>query len=253
MTKAVIFDLDGTLYRGNRAIDGAIGLLSYLEDAGIKTLVLTNAATKSRKGIASKLMDMGFAIKSSQTYPGSYLLAKYISQNYRGKRVYVIGEAGIYEELENEGISIDEENPQIVAVGLDRKFTYEKMSRAHVAITKGAAFIASNPDQTYPVENGSLPGCGAIAASIECASGKKAYYVGKPNPLALEIIKKEHKLKNEDILIVGDRIDTDILFAKNCNVKSALVLSGTAKKEEVKDIKPDMILNSVANLRLDLL
>ena len=137
----------------------------------------------------------------------------------------------------------------IVVVGLDRTLTYEKLAKALGCLNNGAILIGANSDPTYPTETGLKPGAGSIIAAIECASGKKAHIVGKPNIYALEIIEKEHGLKANEILVVGDRLGTDIKFANDCGAKSALVLSGVSKKEDIKEIKPNYILDSVLDIQ----
>jgi HAD superfamily hydrolase (TIGR01457 family) len=249
MIKAVIFDLDGTLYLGKTPLKGAAEKLAGLRERGIKVLFLTNAATRSRANVALKLSNMGFGAVKNEVYCGAYALARYIAQNHRGKKVYFVGEAGIEDEFREAGIA-SSETADIVAVGLDRQFNYDKLCKAHVNISRGALFLASNNDHTYPTESGHLPGAGAIVAAIEFASGKRPYIVGKPNPFLLELMMKEHKLSKDEMLIVGDRLDTDIMFAKNCGIKSALVLSGSTKKEDIKNIKPDFVFDDVTRLSL---
>jgi len=247
MIKAMIFDLDGTIYIGKTAVPGAIDKIKELRKKDVKTIFLTNAATMSRKGIAEKLQNMGFDVQENECYGGAYLLARYISQEHPGKSVYVVGEKGIFEELEKVGVKTADE-ADIVVAGLDRHFTYEKLAKAHRNLSKGALFIASNLDPTFPTEEGSMPGAGSIVAAIEKGSGKAPYVVvGKPNPFVLELIENDHGVKKEEMLMVGDRIETDIHFAHNCGIKAALVLSGVTKKENIKE-KVDYVFDSVADL-----
>jgi 4-nitrophenyl phosphatase len=254
MIKAVIFDLDGTLYRGKTPVPGAAETLEALRGRGVKALFLTNAATRSRANVAAKLNGMGLRAKKEEVYCGAYLLARYIAQNHKGKRVYVVGEQGIFDELKEAGLiaAADEEavagKAGIVAVGLDRKFTYDKLAKAYLALKRGAVFLVSNTDVTFPTEEGELPGAGGMVAAIERVSGKRPHVVGKPNPYVLELIEKEHRLKKEEILVVGDRLETDISFAKNCGIRSALVLSGASKKSDIRDLHPDYVFLSVREL-----
>jgi len=256
MIKAIIFDLDGTLYRGKTVILGAVEKVAELRKAGKKVFFLTNAATKSRTDVAAKLSGMGFDARKEEVVCGAYLLARYIAQNHRGKKVFVVGERGIFDEFMEAGVATTAgEDADVVAVGLDRTFTYDKLCRAHINLRKGALFLASNNDHVYPTEQGDLPGAGSIVAAIEFASGKKPHIIGKPNPYALELLMKENRLKCDEVLMVGDRPDIDIAFAKNCGIKSALVLTGTTKKEEMEKKgkdgrKPDYVLASVADLKI---
>ncbi|MDD5340062.1 MAG: HAD-IIA family hydrolase [Candidatus ainarchaeum sp.] len=250
MIKAVIFDLDGTLYRGKTPLPGAAETLDALRGRGVKALFLTNAATMGRAEVAAKLNGMGLRAKKEDVYCGAYLLARYIAQNHKGNPVYVVGEKGIFDELKEMGITTVEEGAGVVAVGLDRRFTYDKLAKAHLALKRGAVFLASNTDATFPVEGGELPGAGGMVAAIEKVSGKRPHVTGKPNPYVMELIEKEHGLKKQEIMVVGDRLETDIAFARNCGVKSALVLSGASKKEDIREngMRPDYVFGSVAEL-----
>jgi 4-nitrophenyl phosphatase len=249
--KAVIFDLDGTLYLGRTPIPGAKEALERLRKSGKKVFFLTNAATRTRSNIAASLGLMGFLARKEEVISGAYLLAKYISTHYNGKKTYIVGEKGMSEEFADAKIPVADE-ADIVAVGLDRQFTYDKLAKAHLNLKKGAVFLASNLDHRIPTETGDLPGAGSIVEAIAFAAERRPYVVGKPNPLAFEIIKKENNLKEDEVLLVGDRLDTDLAFAKACGIKSCLVLTGNAKREDVKGalFAPDMILPSVAELNL---
>ncbi|MEW6748835.1 MAG: HAD-IIA family hydrolase [Candidatus Micrarchaeota archaeon] len=249
MIRAVIFDLDGTIYIGKTPVPGAAEKIKELRSRGIKTIFLTNAATMSRKGIADRLNGMGFDVREEECYGGAYLLARYIRQEHAGKSAYVIGEKGIFEEFEKVGIKSADEADMVVA-GLDRHLTYEKLARANRNLERGAIFIASNLDPTFPTEEGPMPGAGAIVAAIEKASGSAPYVVvGKPNPFVISLIEKEHGVRKAEMLMVGDRVETDMHFAKNCGIKAALVLSGVTKKEMLKE-EVDYVFGSVADLKL---
>ncbi|MBU0591708.1 HAD-IIA family hydrolase [Candidatus Micrarchaeota archaeon] len=246
--KAVVFDLDGTLFVGKTPIDGAKEKLEELRRKGKQIIFLTNAGTRSRKGVAEKLNAMGFEANEKEVYTSSYLLAKYVTTKYKKKKVFVVGEQGIIDELKLVGVEFSEEDADIVVGGLDRKFTYEKLAKALILLDGGAELIGTNGDSTYPTEHGLMPGAGSVIAAIECASGKKAHLIGKPNICAIEIIEKEHGVNRNEILVVGDRLNTDIKFAKACEVKSALVLTGVSRKKDIKEIKPDYILKSIVEL-----
>jgi len=250
MIKAAIFDLDGTLFLGKTAIPGAAEKLEELRSKRIKTIFLTNAATRSRENLLEKIRGMGLSAEIDEVYCSSYFLAKYIGENHKGKAAYVVGEQGINDELEGHGVKVVDENADIVTVGLDRGFTYEKLAKALKQLHDGAILICSNKDVTFPTETGFMPGAGSIVVAVEAASGKEAISLGKPNTYALEQIKKDHGLENDEVIMVGDRLDTDIAFAKKCGIKSALLLTGVSKKEDIKEIKPDYIFDSIAAFSL---
>ncbi len=251
MIKTAIFDLDGTLILGKTPVPGAAEALEKLRLAGVRVFFLTNAGTRSREGVAHKLDNMGLQAVKEEVYCGSYLVARYIAQNHHGKKAFVVGEHGMNEELKAAGVKVAED-AEIVAVCLDRHVTYEKLAKAHKLLKKGAHFIASNKDHTFPTEHGSMPGAGCIVSALEFSSKKAAYVVGKPNPFAFEIMQNELGLNPEETVMVGDRLDTDIMFAKNAGIKSALVLTGISKKDEIKEkkIEPDFVFASVAELTL---
>lgn len=251
MIKTAIFDLDGTLFLGKTVVPDAPEALERLRLAGVRVFFLTNAGTRSREGVAHKLNNMGLQAVPEEVYCGSYLVAKYIAQNLPGKKAFVVGEQGMKEELEAAGVATGDD-AEIVATCLDRHLTYEKLAKAHKLLKKGAKFIASNKDHTFPTEHGSMPGAGSIVAALEFSSKKTAYIVGKPNPFAFEVMQNELGLNPEETVMVGDRLDTDIAFAKNAGVKSALVLTGISKEAEIKEKKivPDFVFPSVAELTL---
>jgi len=244
-------DLDGTLFIGRTPVPGAAVALEKLRLAGIRVLFLTNAGTRNREGVAHKLTNMGIQATHEEVYCGSYLAARYIAEHHAGKKAFVVGERGMMDELSAAGIKISEK-ADIVVTCLDRHLTYDKLAKAHRLLREGAHFIASNKDHTFPVEHGSMPGAGAIVTALEYSSKKSAYIVGKPNPFAFELMQKELGIGNNDTVMIGDRLDIDIAFAKNAGIKSALVLTGISKKEDIKEKKmePDFVFNSLAELTL---
>ncbi|MBN1170367.1 HAD-IIA family hydrolase [Candidatus Micrarchaeota archaeon] len=248
--KTVIFDLDGTIFLGKTAIPGAREKIEELRSNGVRTLFLTNAGTRTRKGVKEKLAKMGFEINEPEIYTGAYSLARYLAGNHPGKKAYVVGETGLVEELENAGIKIAREDSDIVAASLDRRFTYKKLAMAQRLLLHGAVLVATNYDYTFPVEGGVRPGAGSIVAAIEAASGKKAISIGKPGTYGFELMQRERGIKREETMFVGDRIDTDIAFARNCGIRCALVLTGVSKNKDIKKIKPDYVFDSIADFTL---
>lgn len=252
MINSIIFDIDGTIYLGGQPINGVPDALKELRSQGKKVFFLSNAATRSREDQTEKLNQMGIQADVSEVYNSAYAIADYVARNIPEKTVYVIGEGGVQDELRKKGITVlDDEKADVVAVGLDRTFTWDKLAIANRAIREGAVFLATNLDPVYPDKTGLYPGCGSLVAAVESASGKKPdAVVGKPNPYMLEEIAKDHNLKKDGMIMVGDRYETDILAAKNFGIKSVAVLTGVLKKSEIDNLekKPDYILESVQKL-----
>jgi len=247
MIRNYLFDLDGTLFLGSVPIPGAVEKVRALQE-GKDVYFLTNAATRSRESVAQKLRGIGIAADKANVYCSSYLVARYIAERHPGKSAFVVGEDGLSEELAEAGVEVSE-NAGIVVAGLDRKLTYDKLSQAHRLLCNGAVFIATNKDHAFPVPDGTLPGAGALVALLETSSGRQAHSVGKPDPYMFTLAAKEHGLKAEETMMVGDRLDTDIGFAKRAGMKSALVLTGVAKRgDRLEGIEPDLIVDSVASL-----
>ncbi len=249
--KNIIFDMDGVLHRGKTPIPRAVETLAELRRKGYKIFFLTNNGEHPREFFVKRLEDFGFEAHVDELYASSYGTARYIKENLPGKTTFTFSQ-GMQSELEENGIRVDNTNKaEIVVASLDVHLTYEKLVAAFQAIIGGGVFLASNDDASYPIENGVLkPGAGAITAALEKSTGRKPLIIGKPQPYMLEIILREHELKKEETLMVGDRIETDILMAKQEGLKSAFVLSGVSHKEDVEKtgLTPDYILETVAEL-----
>jgi 4-nitrophenyl phosphatase len=253
MIKAVLLDLDGTLFIGKSAIPGAERALEALRARGIRVFFLTNASTRTRKGTVEKLKGMGIIAHYSEIFGSSFMVADYIATRHPEKTVYCLSERGMHEELAEKGVkTVEDDSADIVAVGLDRQLTYGKLSIAFRAIMKGAVFIASNDDATFPVEDGFLPGSGALVAAVQYSTGKKPIVLGKPNRYGVDLLLRTFRLRKSEVIIVGDRLETDILTGRRIGVKTVLVLTGVSKKKNIRKLKrderPDYVIKSVALL-----
>lgn len=250
--KTIIFDLDGVLYRGSTPVEGAIKTVEKLREAGKKIFFLTNAGTLSREGRTQKLRKLGFEAEEKEVYTSSYGVGYYISKQKRNPSAYCLGEGGLKEQLSSFGIYLTDEKPDFVVVSLDRGINYPRLTTAFKSILNGSKFIATNLDQAFPTNEGLFPGAGSIVKAVEYATGVQPHIIGKPSTYLLEMIFKECDCAKEEILMIGDRIDSDIHLAKRAGIKSALVLSGVSKKEDVDKLKeeekPDYLANSVKDL-----
>jgi len=247
--KALVIDLDGSVYHGNTLIEKADEALNFLGKK-YDILYLTNNSTRSRAEFARKLANFGISCTKQQLITSGYVSAQYIKEHYASSKVYVIGEQGLKDELTEHDITICEEDCDCVLVGLDKEFHYKKMSKALNIILNGAVFIATNNDPFLITSEGVKPGAGSLVSAIETASGKKAIVTGKPSAFITNLIVKELKVKPEEILIVGDNLQTDILMGIKGGMKTALVLTGASKMGDIErlQIRPDHIFESITKI-----
>ncbi len=224
MIKAIIFDLDGTLYFGENLREGALETVIALMDQGYRVFFLTNNSGKSRQQIVDKLNKLGFSAEPQNTYCGSYAIARYLTEN-KISSVYVVGTKGLKKDLESHNIRAkDSSDVPVVVIGIDPRLNYDKIATASDAIRNGAKLIVANIDSSYPIGNNRrLPGCGAMVGAIVGATGYNPdFQVGKPNTYMLELLCKEHRLSTTEICVVGDELENDIKMANNLGCKSVL-------------------------------
>ena len=247
---AYILDLDGVVYRGRTVIPGACESIGRLRSSGSRVVFLTNNATRTRESIALRLEDMGIPCNAGDVISSAYATSVYIKEKYGSSTIYPVGEQGLVEELERAGHTINEQDADYVVAGLDREFTYEKLTRALDLLMNGARFIATNNDAMLPNEYGFLPGAGSMVAAIQAASGVVPDVVGKPNKPIMDVLLKEYGLKIEECVMVGDRLETDILAGIRAGMRTVLVLTGASGKEDIESsgICPDNVLDSIADL-----
>lgn len=252
--KGFLFDLDGCIYRGNRMIQGAAETIEHLRKAGKKILFLTNNSTKTPKEYQEKLKGMGLEVGEEEILTSSVATARYLKRLGPGD-CYVVGEGGLRSALQENGFRVLEADEarlaKYVVCGLDTSLTYGKLAAACYAIQKGARLIATNTDPNMPVEDGYVPGAGAILSAIVTATGAKPTVIGKPSRRMMNIALGMIGLKSSEVVMVGDTLEIDITAAKVSGMAAILVLSGSANIEDVdrSRIKPDLVLNSVADLK----
>ncbi len=248
----VVFDLDGVLYRGNEVVHGAPQVVNEFKKRGAKVRYLTNNSSQTRTAYAEKLNRMGFDAKENEIYSSAYAAAKYL----KGETVYVVGEDGLRDEMKQQNVVLidsPEDFSEWVAVGICWKLKYEHIDEAQHRIRNGAKFLATNLDATYPDEGGRIrPGAGAIVAAVsESANKRPDIVIGKPEKIIMGMIFEETGCTSDETLLVGDRIDTDILLAQRTGCDSALVLSGVTDTPHIQDITPTYVLKSVADLAVE--
>jgi len=251
--QAILADLDGTVNRGRSLIPGADAAYNSLSARGIRWLFLSNNATSLPSDLALRITDLGMSVSADQVVTSASALMYTLSRDYRDARVMVIGELRLIEGIEAAGIRVvqDPSRVDIVLVSRDTGFTFEKLRKAHVAIQNGALFWATNMDATFPVPNGLEPGSGAIAAAVAAVAGRPPDRVfGKPSPDIAEIAMRTLDLPKSSCLVVGDRMETDVLFAKNAGIDSALVLTGVTSRADLHkySFSPDYVLDSISEI-----
>lgn len=242
-----IFDMDGVIYHGTRLLDGVKELVEWLRRESKRFMFLTNSSERSPRELQQKLWRMGLDIDESHFYTSALATASFLGWQAPGGSVYVIGEPGLIGALYDAGLSMNNASPDYVVFGETRAYGYEMIERAVRLVLGGAKLIGTNPDVTAPSEDGIIPACSALIAPIELATGRKAYYIGKPNPLMMRHAMGRLGTDAKDTVIVGDRMDTDILSGLEAGIETALVLTGVTSREMIGTFsyQPTYVLDGV--------
>lgn len=253
--EAYIFDLDGTIYLGNRPLPGAVETIARLRTAGKRTLFLSNNPTRTRRQYAEKLTRLGIPAEESDVVNSSFVLVRWLLREAPHARLFVVGEAPLMGELREAGFVLTEEVDKIdfVVASFDRTFTYHKLQVAFDAIRNGARLIATNGDRYCPVPNGGEPDAAAMIAAIEASTGTRCDpIVGKPSPIMLDMALTLLNLPAEHCMVVGDRVETDILMGITAGMATALVLTGATTREALalSGLQPTFVLERIGDLPL---
>ena len=245
-----ICDMDGVIYHGNNLLPGVREFVNWLYEEKKSFLFLTNASERSPKELQQKLLRLGLEVDESHFYTSALATAKFIHSQAPGCSAYVIGGPGLVNALYDAGITMNDVNPDYVVVGETNSYNYNMILKAVSLINQGARLIATNSDLTGPSDFGIIPACRALVAPIELATGKKAYFVGKPNPLMMRTGLRLLDVHSEDAAMIGDRMDTDIVAGMESGLMTALVLSGVSTLENIKEFsyRPSIILNGVGDI-----
>lgn len=250
--RAVLFDMDGVLYRGKQVLPGARELLAFLDDLGVGYACITNNASMTPGQYEEKLAAMGITMPARQVITSALATSHYLRATYpRGTRAFIVGMRGLREALLGDGHFVeDAERPDLVVQGADFELTYATLKTATLCIRRGARYIATNPDRTFPSEEGLIPGAGAIMAAIAAASDTEPFVIGKPAPTMFKVALELLGARPEAALMIGDRLDTDIAGAVAAGVRSALVLTGVSRRDEIEDgMRPDAVFEGLPELR----
>ncbi len=245
-----ICDMDGVIYHGNKVLDGVQEFINWLIDNDKKFVFLTNSSEKTPHELSMKLGRMGLDVGASHFYTSAMATAEFLHSQAPGSTAYVIGEAALTKALYDHGIYMNDVNPEYVIVGETSTYSFEKIEKAINLVLAGAKLIGTNPDITGPTEKGIMPATGALISPIEMATGKKAYFVGKPNPLMLRHGLNKLNCHSKEIAFIGDRMDTDIIAGIESNVDTVLVLSGVTNKEDIAryPYRPKYVFDGIGDI-----
>jgi 4-nitrophenyl phosphatase len=251
LIKGLILDMDGVLWRDDQPIGDLPAIFSEISRRNLKVILATNNATLSVEQYQKKLNHFGVSIEASQIVNSALAAAHYLAERFPQKgNVFIIGEQGLIQTLSEHGFHHSLENVIAVVVALDRNLTFEKLRRATQLIRAGIPFIGTNPDRTFPTPEGLIPGAGSILAALEASTEVKPVIVGKPSPEMYKLAIARLHTSPEETLVVGDRLETDIVGAQSLGCRSALVLSGVTHlaKAVLWDPAPDFIEPDLASL-----
>ena len=250
--KHFITDMDGVLVKGMQMIPGAGRFISRLQEQGREYLVLTNNSLYAPRDLAHRLHTVGLEIPTDRLFTSAMATADFLQSQRPQGTAFVIGASGLTQAIHDIGYVLTDVDPDYVVLGEIEGYNYEAVTKAVRLIEAGARFIATNPDVSGPSEAGTVPGCGAMAALIEKASGKAPFYVGKPNPLMMRSALNYLDVHSEDTVMVGDRMETDIVAGVESGMRTILVLSGVTRREDIDRFpyRPSWVLESVAEIEL---
>ena len=246
--------MDGVIYRGSRLIPGAGVFIERLLEKEIPFLFITNASELLPSDLVRRLKGLGVEGLSEKHFMTCAMVAaSFLKSQKPGARVFVVGENGLRNEIEQAGLVLTDDHPDYVVVGMTKTFNFEILAKAANLIRNGAHFIGTNPDAVDPVEEGILPACGSILAAIETASGEKPYIVGKPNALMMHTARKRIGAHSSETVMIGDRMDTDILAGLEAGMTTCLVLSGVSDRKTAEHFpyRPNHIFNNVGEIELE--
>lgn len=251
--RGFIFDLDGTIYRGEQALPGAVEAVAALREQGRRVIFMSNKPLEPRAAYAAKLTRLGMSTDPADVLTSAVVLAHHLQRETPEARLFVIGEPPLLQEMREAGFRLSDDPAEIdvVVAAFDRTFNYAKWNTAFQAIRQGARFVATNADRTCPVEGGEIPDCAGIIAALEATTEKKVELVaGKPSTLMIQAGLDRMDVPAEKVLMVGDRLETDILMGRRAGTATALVLTGVTSRHQLdgSEIQPDFVLDHVGQI-----
>jgi NagD protein len=248
--KSYLIDMDGVLVRGSTPVPGAAGFLERLRQGGAEFLILTNNPMYTQGDLAHRLTSIGLPVEPRRIFTSAMATAAFVKSQPHNGKAFVIGESGLTGPLHDAGLIITDIEPYFVILGETRAYSFEAVTTAVRLIAAGARFLATNPDVSGPSDGGISPACGAMAALIEKASGSSPFFIGKPNPLMMRLALNYLGVHSEDTVMVGDRMDTDVVAGVESGMETILVLTGVTRREDIPrfPFQPTRVEESVASI-----
>ncbi len=248
--KNILMDMDGVLVRGRTPIPGAPEFIDQLNANGVEYLVLTNNPLYTPSDLAHRFQSTGIAIPTERIFTSAIATAQFLQSQRPEGKAFVIGESGLTTAIHNIGYIMTDHEPDYVVLGETHGYSFETITKAIRLILDGAFFIATNPDPSGPSEGGIVPACGAMAALIEAATGKSPFFVGKPNPLMMRTALNYLGVHSEETIMIGDRMDTDIVAGINAGMRTYLVLTGVTQPDDIAQFpyQPTRVLESIRDV-----
>ncbi|WP_193604498.1 HAD-IIA family hydrolase [Nocardioides dongkuii] len=243
-------DMDGVLVREDEPIPGAKEFLDALKESGLQFMVLTNNSIFTPRDLRARLLGSGIDVPEEAIWTSALATAQFLHEQRPDGTAYVVGEAGLTSALHDIGYVMTDRDPDYVVLGETRTYSFEAITRAIRLIDGGARFIATNPDASGPSQQGKLPATGSVAALISTATGRSPYFVGKPNPLMMRSALNKLNAHSETTVMIGDRMDTDIISGLEAGLRTILVTTGSTAPEQVETFpyRPTRVFDSVADV-----
>jgi NagD protein len=251
--KNYLIDMDGVIVRGAALLPGAAKFVQRLRTQGIPFLILTNNSLYTPRDLQVRLSYMGLDVPPEAIFTSALATAQFLHAQRPSGRAYVIGESGLTTALHDIGYVLTDQKPEYMVLGETTAYSFERITRAIRFVAAGARFIATNPDVMGPGEGGIVPATGAVAALISAATGVKPYFIGKPNPLMMRTALRTLGAHSEDSVMIGDRMDTDIIAGIESGLRTILVLTGVTTHEQVERFpyRPTWVRETIADVAVD--
>ncbi len=245
-----ICDMDGVIYKGNQILPGVTEFIQWLQEEKKEYLFLTNNSGYTPRELNQKLERMGLDVPEEHFYTSALATAAFLKDQAPGCSVFAIGEAGLLNALYDAGITMNDVNPDYVVVGEGRSYSLDSLTKATNLVMGGAKLIGANSDVSGPIEGGIAPACRALVAPIEMATGIQAYYCGKPNPLMMRTGLRMLHCHSAEAVMIGDRMDTDIISGLESGMSTVLVLSGCSTMDTLKTYayRPSAVVDGVGDI-----